>query len=60
MYAIALIDRTNLGLARAANNRAMMPDLDLAPNNRYGVASIIFFIPYIILEVPVCHPRLPY
>jgi MFS family permease len=58
MYCISLIDRTNLSLARAANKLQMNIDLDLAKadgssqGNRYGLATIMFFIPYIILEVP--------
>lgn len=52
MYCISLIDRTNLSLARAANKLQMNIDLDLAnadgssAGNRYGLATIMFFIPY--------------
>ncbi|GMK57426.1 hypothetical protein CspeluHIS016_0402600 [Cutaneotrichosporon spelunceum] len=58
LYCISLIDRTNLSLARAANNLQMNYDLQLTNpdgtsyGNRYGLATVMFFIPYIILEVP--------
>jgi len=53
MYCISLIDRTNLSLARAANNVAMDHTLELTKGQRYTIATLIFFIPYIILEIPV-------
>lgn len=52
MYCISLIDRTNLSLARAANKLQMNVDLQLANadgssvGNRYGLATVMFFIPY--------------
>lgn len=52
MYCISLIDRTNLSLARAANKLQMNVDLHLANadgsshGNRYGLATVMFFIPY--------------
>jgi hypothetical protein len=52
MYCISLIDRTNLSLARAANKNAMDIKLGLNVGQRYSIATLIFFIPYIILEVP--------
>jgi len=53
MYFVSQCDRTNLGQARAANNKAMEKDLDLLHgNNRYGLITLMFFIPYIILEIP--------
>ncbi|BEJ17664.1 hypothetical protein CspHIS471_0610650 [Cutaneotrichosporon sp. HIS471] len=58
LYCISLIDRTNLSLARAANKLQMNHDLNLtnpdgsAQGNRYGLATVMFFIPYILLEVP--------
>jgi MFS family permease len=48
-YAISLIDRTNISLARAAGMNA---DLALGIGNRYSVAVLAFFVPYIILELP--------
>jgi hypothetical protein len=53
MYCISLIDRTNLSMARAANNKAMNKELGLDVGNRYSLATMIFFIPYIVLEIPV-------
>lgn len=54
LYCISFIDRTNLSLARAANGQKMNTELDLlGGNNRYGLATMIFFVPYIILEIPV-------
>ncbi|KAL1407931.1 hypothetical protein Q8F55_004727 [Vanrija albida] len=54
MYCISLIDRTNLGLARQANNLKMHKQLDLSGGNgqRFSIATLVFFIPYIILEIP--------
>jgi MFS family permease len=52
MYCISLIDRTNLSLAQAANNFAMRTTLGLAYGQRYTIVTVIFFVPYIILEVP--------
>jgi len=47
MYCISLIDRTNLSIARAANEKAMNRDLGLDQGNRYSLATMIFFIPYV-------------
>ncbi|BEJ18112.1 hypothetical protein CspHIS471_0703890 [Cutaneotrichosporon sp. HIS471] len=53
VYSISLIDRNNLAFGRAANELQMMKDLHLtAGNNGYGIASMVFFIPYILFEVP--------
>ena len=56
MYCISLIDRTNLSLARAANATAagtpMNIDLNLKEGAHYSIATLMFFIPYIILEIP--------
>ncbi|KAJ5579324.1 hypothetical protein N7450_008191 [Penicillium hetheringtonii] len=49
MYSISLIDRTNLGLALVAG---MQEELDLAVGNRYTVIVMLFFISYIIFEIP--------
>lgn len=57
MYTISQIDRGNLGLARSANNGKMNRELGLdynnGNNNRYSIITLAFFIPYLILEVPV-------
>ncbi|KAF9451973.1 MFS general substrate transporter [Macrolepiota fuliginosa MF-IS2] len=49
LYAIAIIDRTNLGIARTAGMEA---DLKLNIGDRYSIASMIYFIPYILLQLP--------
>ncbi|KAL3456990.1 major facilitator superfamily domain-containing protein [Aspergillus heterothallicus] len=49
MYSISLIDRTNLGLALVAG---MQEDLGLAVGNRYTVIVMLFFIAYILFEIP--------
>lgn len=49
LYALALIDRTNLGIARVAG---MEKDLQLNIGERYGIASMVYFPPYILLEIP--------
>ncbi|TEB20276.1 MFS general substrate transporter [Coprinellus micaceus] len=49
VYSISLIDRTNLGVARIAG---MQQDLHLDIGERYSIASMVYFPPYILLEVP--------
>ncbi|KAL3442359.1 major facilitator superfamily domain-containing protein [Aspergillus insuetus] len=49
MYSISLIDRTNLGLALVAG---MQEDLGLAVGDRYTIIVMLFFIAYIIFEIP--------
>ncbi|KAF9049870.1 major facilitator superfamily domain-containing protein [Panaeolus papilionaceus] len=49
LYSVALIDRTNLGIARIAG---MELDLKLYLGERYSIASMIYFIPYILLQIP--------
>ncbi|KAF4622911.1 hypothetical protein D9613_001495 [Agrocybe pediades] len=49
VYAVALIDRTNLGIARTAG---MDEDLKLSIGERYSIASMIYFFPYMILQIP--------
>lgn len=48
-YSVSLIDRTNISFARAAG---MNMDLNLGVGNRYSIAVLVFFIPYILLELP--------
>lgn len=57
MYLVSAMDRANLSLARAANQKQMDKDLRLDIGNRYSIATLAFFIPYIILEVPVRNLR---
>ncbi|TDL25014.1 MFS general substrate transporter [Rickenella mellea] len=49
LYSFALIDRTNLSNVRL--NGAGV-DLELATGNHYSVTNLVFFIPYILLELP--------
>ncbi|PGH08742.1 hypothetical protein AJ80_07780 [Polytolypa hystricis UAMH7299] len=49
MYSISLVDRTNLGLALVAG---MQEDLDLAVGDRYTIIVMVFFVAYIIFEIP--------
>ncbi|KAM0324867.1 hypothetical protein ACHAQA_007833 [Verticillium albo-atrum] len=49
MYSISLIDRTNLGLALVAG---LQEDLGLDIGNRYTVIVMVFFVAYIIFEIP--------
>ncbi|KAF9042193.1 major facilitator superfamily domain-containing protein [Panaeolus papilionaceus] len=49
LYAVALIDRINLGVARTAG---MLEDLDLGKGERYSISSMIYFIPYTLLQIP--------
>ncbi|KAF2100330.1 MFS general substrate transporter [Rhizodiscina lignyota] len=48
MYCASLIDRTNLGVANIAG---MAKDLDLI-GFRYSIITLVFFIPYVILQPP--------
>lgn len=53
MYAISLIDRTNLSVARTANNNKFDEELGTGgTNNRYSIITLVFFVPYIIFELP--------
>ncbi|ESK87307.1 high-affinity nicotinic acid transporter [Moniliophthora roreri MCA 2997] len=49
IYAFALIDRLNLGSARIAG---MGADLQLTVSDRYSIASSLYFVPYILLQIP--------
>ncbi|KAL2845092.1 major facilitator superfamily domain-containing protein [Aspergillus pseudodeflectus] len=48
MYLLSYMDRTNIGNARVAG---MDVDLDL-DSNRYSIALVVFFIGYVVFEVP--------
>ncbi|KAF9256907.1 MFS general substrate transporter [Marasmius fiardii PR-910] len=48
-FAISLIDRINLGSALVAG---MGADLDLQVGNRYSVVTALYFVPFILLEIP--------
>lgn len=45
MYAISLIDRTNLAIARAANNNHMDKEIGTGKGDAYSIVTLIFFIP---------------
>ncbi|KAL4963498.1 major facilitator superfamily domain-containing protein [Aspergillus stella-maris] len=49
MYSISLIDRTNLGLAFVAG---MEEDLGLDVGSRYTIIVMVFFVAYILFEIP--------
>ncbi|KAF1812028.1 retrograde regulation protein 2 [Eremomyces bilateralis CBS 781.70] len=49
MYSISLVDRTNLGLAMVAG---METDLGLDVGDRYTVIVMVFFVAYIVFEIP--------
>ncbi|ESK97355.1 high-affinity nicotinic acid transporter [Moniliophthora roreri MCA 2997] len=49
LYSLALIDRSNLGVARIAG---MEKDLGLSIGNRYSIISCVYFVPYTLLELP--------
>ncbi|GAA5940725.1 hypothetical protein JCM3775_004880 [Rhodotorula graminis] len=49
VYAISLIDRTNISIARTVG---MGKDLKLTVGERYSLITCIFFVPYIIFELP--------
>ncbi|KAF9005279.1 MFS general substrate transporter [Hymenopellis radicata] len=48
-YAVSLIDRTNISVARVAG---MQRDLRLDIGERYSIISLLFFVPYIVFELP--------
>ena len=48
LYLFAFIDRINIGNARI---QGLEDDLHMTGNN-YNVALLVFFVPYILLEVP--------
>ena len=50
MYMLAFIDRANLGNAKI---QGLEQDLRMNPNGHdYNIAAFIFFLPYILCEVP--------
>ena len=49
LYAIALVDRNNLPNARLAG---MDQELGISKGNRYTILVMMFFIPYILFELP--------
>ncbi|KAJ7668665.1 major facilitator superfamily domain-containing protein [Mycena polygramma] len=49
LYSFALVDRINLGSARTAG---MGPALHLEIGARFSIATVMYFIPYILLQIP--------
>ncbi|KAL4260386.1 MFS transporter superfamily protein [Pleurotus pulmonarius] len=49
LYSISLIDRVNISNAYVAG---MARDLQLQVGSRYSLATLIFFVPYILFELP--------
>ncbi|KAG5651624.1 hypothetical protein H0H81_008001 [Sphagnurus paluster] len=49
LYSFALIDRINLGAAYTAG---MAKDLGLKHGARYSIATCLYFVPYILLQLP--------
>ncbi|KAJ7091244.1 major facilitator superfamily domain-containing protein [Mycena epipterygia] len=49
LYAVALMDRSNLSVARTAG---MGVDLNLTVSNRYSTVSCLYFVPYILFQLP--------
>ncbi|KAJ5721365.1 uncharacterized protein N7483_009299 [Penicillium malachiteum] len=49
-YCISLMDRTNLSMAAIAG---LTTELDLERDNRYSIAVLMFFVPYVIFQPPM-------
>ncbi|KXN87485.1 hypothetical protein AN958_08790, partial [Leucoagaricus sp. SymC.cos] len=49
IYSFCLIDRINMGAAVTAG---MGAELKLLVDNRYNIASMIYFVPYVIFQLP--------
>ncbi|KAJ5136210.1 phthalate transporter [Penicillium atrosanguineum] len=49
LFGISLVDRTNLGNASIAG---MQKDLGLEIGSRYSLVVLIFFVPYVIFQLP--------
>ncbi|KAF2663968.1 MFS general substrate transporter [Microthyrium microscopicum] len=49
MYLLAFLDRVNIA---NANLFGLSDELHLKTDNRYNIALVIFFVPYIIFEIP--------
>lgn len=50
LFLLAFLDRTNIGNARI---QGLERDLHMDPRgNKYNIALLVFFVPYILFEVP--------
>lgn len=50
-YRISRTNNTSVNIANA-NVFGLSTELDLAHSNRYNIALVIFFVPYILFEIP--------
>lgn len=57
LYGISIIDRTNLAFARQANGLQMDKEIGTGVGYHYSIVTLVFFIPYVIFELPVSCPR---
>lgn len=49
VFGLSLLDRTNISTAYIAG---LSEDLDLAVGSRYSIALLVFFVGYVIFELP--------
>ncbi|KAF2461689.1 major facilitator superfamily domain-containing protein [Lineolata rhizophorae] len=49
MYLLAFLDRVNIA---NANVFGLSEELDIETENKYNVALLIFFVPYVLFEIP--------
>lgn len=50
LFLLAFLDRTNIGNAKI---QGLQADLKMDPkSNKYNIALLVFFVPYILFEVP--------
>ncbi|TRM69110.1 major facilitator superfamily domain-containing protein [Schizophyllum amplum] len=49
LYALSLVDRSNLSVARVVG---LDVDLGLSIGARYSIVSFVYFVPYILLQLP--------
>lgn len=49
MYLLAFLDRVNIA---NANVFGLSEELEMTQNNKYNNALVIFFVPYILFEIP--------
>ncbi|TLD22448.1 MFS general substrate transporter [Venturia nashicola] len=49
LYLLAFLDRVNIS---NANIFGLSKELDLLRDNRYNICLVIFFVPYVIFEIP--------
>ncbi|KAJ5630254.1 uncharacterized protein N7484_010354 [Penicillium longicatenatum] len=49
-YCVSLMDRTNLSMAAVAG---LTKELDLEHDNRYSIAVLMFFVPYVLFQPPM-------